>query len=291
MKKFIKSIALLIPAAMLASCSMFELDNYDGPNAMVNGKLLDALTGEKIGIEAAASQTFSWATWSMVTSVSYGSLVVIEQDYVPPTWEGDPSEYHAEEDQDWLVRFDGQFTNNLVFAAKYKYSTKKLPCYEPEEGKNEFTLKEGKNRINIGLVPFCRIKDPKIEYKGGKMVATFYVELSDPTRADKVTNVVFAANTQLFVGSSNMNLAKDHASAKAQNVTPGELITLEIDPTKPDVADLFKYESQDRYFRIGAQAEGNGYNSSGKYYNFSPTYKVSADFKTIEEVVWEENEW
>ena len=56
-------------------------------------------------------------------------------------------------------------------------------------------------------------------------------------------------------------------------------------------ADLFRYK-QDRYFRIGAMAEGNGYNSEkNKYYNFSPIFKVSADFSKIEEVQWDTVEW
>ena len=295
MKKFIISIAILLP---LFSCSMFELDNYEGPNAEVTGKLLDVVTGEMVSLEAAMSQTFSWTTWSMVTTIDYGAIVVYEQGYVPPTWGGDPAEYDGKDSgQDWLVRFDGQFTNTMVFAGTYKFSTqKKLPCYDPEEGKDTFVLKEGKNHMDIGVLPFCRIKDPKIEVAGKKLVATFYVELGDPSRANKITNVAFCGNTQLFVGCNNMNLAKDDPGAKAKNVNPGELITLEINMDKSDPAfknaDLFKYDSQDRYFRIAAMAEGNGYNSEkNKYYNFSPIYKISADFSSIEEVKWDTVQW
>lgn len=294
MKKFIKSIALLIPAvAMLASCSMFKLDSMEGPNAQVTGKLYDMVTGEIAGIEAGTSQAIDWSTWSYVTSVDYGSLVVSEQGYISPNYTGDPANYKVDDQQDWLVRFDGQYTNKLIFAATYKFSCKKLPFYEPEEGHNTFTIQKGRNEVNIGVLPFCRIKDPKITYDATskKLVATFYVELADPTRANTVANVVFAGNTQLFVGAKNFNLAKDDAGAKAKNVTPGELITLEIDTKNAANADLFKYATQDRYFRIGAQAEGNGYNTSGKYYNFSPTYKITADFSAITEVEWNEVEW
>lgn len=281
MKKFIKPIALLLPVlALAASCSMFKLDNFDGPNAQVNGKIMDMVTGEKIGIEASTSSSWDWSTWSSVTVVSYGSLVVIEQG-----WD-------AEADQDWLVRFDGMYTNNLVFAGEYRFSSKKLPCYEPETSRNTFVLKEGKNRVDIGLLPFCRIRDPHFSYDAAskKLIATFYVELGDPSRAGQVTNVAFCANTQLFVGCSNMNLAKDDPGSKAKNVQPGELVTLEIDTTLPANANLFKYSNQDRYLRLGAMAEGNGYNAN-KYYNFSPVYKISADFSKVEEMVWDESEW
>lgn len=296
MKKVFKSIALLVPVvAMLASCSMFKLDNYDGPNAQITGKLMDVVTGEVVSLEAATASSFDWSTWSTVTTVKYGSIVVTELGYIPPTWKGDPADYPVKlTEQDWLVRFDGQYTNTMVFAGTYKYSTKKLPCYEPDADKNTFVLKEGKNVMNLGVLPFCRIKDPKITYNAAtkKMVATFYVELGDPSRANKVSNVVFAGNTQLFVGANGMNLAKDDKGAKAKDVNPGELITLEIDTKAAENADLFKYASQDRYFRIAAMAEGNGYNqASDKYYNFSPIFKVSADFSTITEVEWDQVEW
>ena len=299
MKKLIISAALLLPLLTAVSCSMFKLDNYEGPNAQVTGNLIDMVTGEKVAIEAGSSQAFDWSTWSMVTAVEYGALLVSEQDYVQPYYTGAPEDYVTDDKQYWMVRFDGQYTNKLVFAGKYKFSTQKLPCYEPEEGHDTFVLQKGLNKMNIGVLPFCRIKDPKISYDATnkKMVATFYVELSDPNRANTIANVAFCGNTQLFVGAKNMNLAKDDPKSKAQNVAPGELITLEIiaDKADPDFKcpDLFKYATQDRYFRIAAQAEGNGYNSSSntKYYNFSPTYKVSADFQTIEEVKWDEAEW
>ena len=295
MKKFIIFIALLSAAV---SCSMFELDNFDGPNAEVTGNLYDIVTGEKMSIEAVQSQSFSWATWSYVTTTKYGSLVVNELGYVPPTWEGNAADYPQQvSDQDWMVRFDGNYTNTRVFAGTYKFSTKKLPCYEPDSDKNTFVLKEGKNVMDIGVLPFCRIKDPKITYDAAakKVIATFYVELGDPNRANTVSNVAFCANTQLFVGCNNMNLAKDDAGSKAKNVKPGELITLEIDADytrTPANANLFKYSTQDRYFRIAALAEGNGYNqASDKFYNFSPIYKFKADFSSIEEVKWDEVKW
>ena len=297
MKKFIISIDLLLATlSATVSCSMFKLDNFEGPNAEVTGKLIDVVTGELVSLEAAQSQTFSWTTWSYVTTTDYGAIVVYEQGYVPPTWQGKPEEYTGKDSgQPWLVRFDGIYTNTLVFAGTYKYSLQKmLPCYDPEEGKDTFVLQKGKNRMDISVLPFCRVKDPVIKYDAAskKMIAQFYVELGDPSRANKVSNVAFCANTQLFVGCNNLNLAKDYKPSKAQDITPGELVTLEIDTTAPETADLFKYSTQDRYFRIAAMAEGNGYNTEkNKYYNFSPVFKVSADFSSIEQVQWDDIQW
>ena len=154
MKKFIISVAVLLASlSATVSCSFFQLDSFEGPNAEVTGNLIDMVTGEKMSIEAAQSQGFDWSTWSMVTTVSYGALTVYEQGYVPPTWGGAPEDYPGTDSgQYWMVRFDGQFTNTRVFAATYKYSTQKLlPCYDPEPGKDTFELKNGKNRMDIAL--------------------------------------------------------------------------------------------------------------------------------------------
>lgn len=264
MKRIISAwagLALLVGAA--CACSMFQYDNVPGPNAQINGKLIDVKTGEKIGVEASSSDA--------------GALVVIEKGW----------DYEA--DQTWMVRFDGMYTNNLVFAGDYVFSTKKLPCYQPAN--DAFTIKEGKNRMNISLVPFCRILNPEIRYdaESKKVIATFSVELGDPSGADKITNVALCANTQLFVGCNYQNLAKNDPGAKMKNVNPGETVTLEIDTTLPANADLFRYK-QTRYFRIAAMASGNGFNTNN-YYNFSPIIKVSPDFSSQEEAVWDENAW
>ena len=271
-------IAVAVAAVCVSSCDMFKLDNFDGPNAQISGRLLDAETGELIGIEAAANVGFDWSTWSSYTSVEAGALVVIEQG-----WAG-------EQDQDWLVRFDGQYRNDLVFAGEYKFTTKKLPCYEPAE--NMFNVKEGENKMDIELLPYCRVVDPEFSTKKdafgnlSKLVAKFKVELTDPSKANKVANVAFCANTQMFVGANYQNLAKDDTGAKKKNVTAGTTITLEIDMNNSKNADLFKY-NRERYLRVGAMANGNGYNT-GNFYNFSNVYKISADFEDVEEVEWDE---
>ena len=120
MKKFLNIFAIVLAAASLASCSMFKLDNFDGPNAQIHGRLLDAKTGEPIGVEAAFSQEIDWAnvdwsTWTFpVITISKGSLVVNELG-----WKNKEG-VEVYEDQRWFIRFDGQYRNNLIFAADYK---------------------------------------------------------------------------------------------------------------------------------------------------------------------------
>ena len=280
MKRILYSIiAVAIAAVSVSSCDMFQLDNFDGPDAQISGKLIDSETKDIIGVEAAANVGFDWSTWSSYTSVEAGALVVMEQG-----WAG------ADPGQDWLVRFDGQYRNNLVFAGDYKFTCKKLPCYEPAD--SSFTVKKGANSKDFELLPYCRVVDPEFSVEKNfageysKIVATFKVELTDPSKANTVANVVFGANTQMIVGANYQNLAKNDAGAKKKSVTAGTTVTLKIDMKNTSNADLFRY-NRERYLRIGAMANGNGYNS-GNNYNFSKIYRISADFETIEEVEWDE---
>ena len=296
MKKLINTIAVVLALATVASCSMFKLDNYDGPNAKVSGKLVDAQTGDLIGVEAAFSQEIDWAnvdwsTWTFPTiTVSKGSLIVNELG-----WK-DKSGKEVYEDQRWFVRFDGRYRNDLIFAGDYKVLFKELPCYENDQ---VLSLKQGENKgQDLKTLPFCRIVEPKIVYDAAakKVRATFKVELGDPSKANSVMNVRLCANTQLFVGATVFNLAANDAGAKKEGfswgdmvfpaVQPGEEVTLEINVEDPMNADLFKY-NQIRYFRIAAMASGNGYNTQ-QAYNFSPIFKASADMSSIQEYTWGE---
>ena len=277
MKKFTQIIAVLLSVAFVTSCDLLKRDTFDGPDAEVTGRLLDAKTGELINIEAAQVTTGSW--WNQ-TTYNYGALVIMEQGWKDAN--GQP----VSQEQHWFVRYDGHYTNNLVFAADYKVSMKLLPVYEPE--KADFSLNKGSNTVDFSVIPFCRIINPAIKYDSGskKIIATFSVELGDETKAKNITNVALCANTQLFVGCNYFNMAKNDKGAKKSNVNPGEEITLEIDTTLPANAELFKY-TRDRYIRIAAMAKGSGYNSNNLY-NFSKIYKISADFSKIEEVKWED---
>ena len=217
MKKFTQIIAVLLSVAFVTSCDLLKRDTFDGPDAEVTGRLLDAKTGDLINIEAAQVTTGSW--WSQ-TTYNYGALVIMEQGWKDAN--GQP----VSQEQHWFVRYDGHYTNNLVFAADYKVSMKLLPVYEPE--KADFSLNKGSNTVDFSVIPFCRIINPAIKYDSGskKIIATFSVELGDETKAKNITNVALCANTQLFVGCNYFNMAKNDKGAKKSNVNPGEEIVI-----------------------------------------------------------------
>lgn len=274
MKRFFIKIACLVAAAsLLTSCDLFKLDNYDGPNAQISGKILDAETNEPIQIETYTESTFDWTTWTTVTTCISGSLTVIED--VSDRWEG------FYEEQDWLVKFYGEYRNDRVFAGKYTVDFRKLPVFSPEET-TIIEVGEGSNNIDFKLTPYCRIVDPKFSYDAASetITATFSIEMSDPSRLNTISQVALCSNTSNFVGQNFKQNGSDPGSTLA-NVTVKEdgttdTITLTIDASKGGVNnDEFQYERA-HFLRIGALAKGGAYNTQN-IWNFSPVYVMNRD--------------
>lgn len=268
--KRILTLAAVSLLLSMTSCELLKFDNYEEPDARVYGRLIDAGTGENVGVECFSRASGSY--WTGYTYTYFGVLTVVEQD-----WD-------AQADQTWNVMFNGTYTNNRVFAGKYVMSTKNLPCYLQEE---TFTLKKGDNEQNFTVTPFARVVNPQFSYDSStkKIKATFKVELGDATKANTIASVIFCAYTDCHV-CRNFNLCANDPGASAANVKDGDTITLEIDTTLAANNEEFKY-SRDHYLRIAVLANGNNYNGSANY-NFSETYVMSSDFKTVNKFDWKD---
>lgn len=278
---FIKIACLAAVGSLLTSCDLFKLDNYDGPNAQVSGRILDAETKEPIQIEAYTESYFDWTTFTNVTNTISGSLVVIED--VSDRWEG------FYEEQDWLVKFPGNFQNDMVFAGKYSVDFRKLPVFSPAE-QTVIQVNEGANSFDFELTPYCRIIDPEFSYDAEteQITATFSVEMGDPSRLNTISQVVLCSNTSNFVGQNFRMNANDTGSAMASPTVNADgttdRITLTIDASSDGVnLDEFKYERA-HYLRIGALATGSGVNTNSMW-NFSPIYVLNRD-KSINQYDW-----
>lgn len=288
MKRLLIKIACLVAAgSLLTSCDLFKLDNYDGPNAQVSGQILDAETKEPIQIEAYTESYFDWTTFTTVTNPISGSLVVTED--VSDRW-GE----NFYEEQNWLVKFWGEYQNDMVFAGKYSVDFRKLPVYAPAE-QTVIQVNEGANSFNFELTPYCRILEPKFVYDASSetITATFKVQLTDPSRANTIEQVVLCSNTSNHVGQNFRMNSKDTGSTmsnvavNADGIT--DTITLTLDTAKDgvnggnDMAE-FWYDWNHHYLRIAALATGSGVNPSD-IWNFSPIYVFNKD-KSINLYDW-----
>lgn len=259
-----KKLLYIIPCLMLmmTSCELFELDNLDGPDATVAGKFIDSATGENVQME--------------YTSAA-GQINVTELG-----WDFEAVQY-------WLCKFDGTYRNDRIFAGDYRIQSTRLNVFPFAD---TVSLSKGDNPdLDFDVTPYCRIVDPVITYDAvaNKIVATFSVQMGDPTKLNTISQVKLCANTDKFVGNY-FNLVPNDAGAKKSSttlnpITPGATITLMINPALAANSAQFTY-TRNHYVRIAALAQGAGYNGTSLW-NFSPVFKISSDFSTITEVTFE----
>lgn len=147
-----KALFVALGVLMLHSC---ELDNYDGPNATISGRIIDRETGELIQQDVING-----------TQIEYQEL-----GYENPAY------------QYMIFKADGTYTNNLMFAGDYTMQVKRGNCIETELA--EITVK-GNTVYDFEVTPYLRIKNLHIEREGDNLVAYFNVQ---QTTDNIVTNM------------------------------------------------------------------------------------------------------
>lgn len=255
--KNIKNIFLAVLAAcFVTSCEWFVLDNLEQHNAVVYGKLIDAGTGEAVPSEIGNG---------------LGYIRVVELGWTDHL--GNPVEAF----QTWNVKNNGNYRNNLVWAANYRMDTNDANYYPVN---TEFKLEKGDNEVNFTVTPYARVLDHKISYDAAskKIVATVTVQVADPAKTTSIDEVRLCCYTDNFVGSA-LNNCKQDVGAVAKNVAfdaAGKAtVTVAIDTQDQSNAVEFKYD-REHYVRIAVLATGQGVNSSNRY-NLSPTYCLRLD--------------
>ncbi len=254
----ILSCALLLTTAV--SCDWFQLDNQEGWDAKVSGRILDAKTGQPVQSEQGSS------------------ITVIEQGWTHPV-SGDP----VSQNQTWRIKNDGTYTNNLVFAGEYIMNTVSNANFMAEPAK--FTLNKGDNTVDFTVTPFCRILNPKVTYDAATKVitATFAIEAGS-AQVNNIGNVYLCVYPDRFV-RNGYNKCKDDPFAHAENVNPDGTtqVTLTLDPErvvngKKVNADEFQYD-RPHYIRIAAV---------GGHYAIQPAYDETQETTDID---WDHFPW
>ena len=222
---------LLAAASVLFLLTSCKLDNYDGPNAKVHGRILDEKTGELVG-----------------TDIQQGSqLMVYEQGYAA-------AETHSN-GQTWVIKNTGEYRNDLVFAARYEVIFQNGNFY----GFSDFMdVKKGDNEIDWKVTPYLRVKDCTITKSGNTVTAKFKLEGGKGN--EKVNEIRLFAFSDMWVG----NYVKFEIKGETDKANPNEVVdpskeyTLTIDTAFDDNKSFFKYTGKNYYFRVGAKAEVPG---------------------------------
>lgn len=254
MKKIVYLLSML---SMAMSCSLFEMDNYEGPDAAISGSIIDAKTKETLATECKYGNFFGGAYMGSPTE---GYFSVYQKG-----WDYESAQY-------WHIKYDGTYRNAQVFSGEYRLEAANNNFYPVT--KDNVVVKKGENTLDWEVVPYVRVIDPKIEYANGKFVATFKCEFGDETKANTIVDAKFLCYPDTFVGIYCNYCGQDPGATSTSVVADGVTVnTLTIDPTLPANQAEFKYTGKNHYFRIAVCAEGNGANG-GRHYNYSHTVKI-----------------
>ncbi len=199
MKYIIKDISLvLLTVIVFSSCNLLEIDNYDGPNASIEGKILDIETGE-----------------------------LVEQDII----DGAQIEYieHGFENpeiQYMIIKNNGTYQNNIMFAGTYTMSLLRGNFVSI---KDQEVIVKGHTVQDFKVQPYIRIKDASIQKTGNKVVAKFRLE---KTVDQEIVEVALYAHREPNVGDPlNEFVVKE----KVDNNNLDNEFILELDLTNKNI--------------------------------------------------------
>ena len=211
------------------SCNLMDIDNYDAPNAKIQGGIYDVETGE-----------------------------LVEQDIVNGM-EIEYMEYGFDNPhiQRMLVKCNGTYQNNLMFAAKYSMQPVRGNFASVE--KQDVTINTGDNIVNFYVLPYIRIKNLTISKENNIVVARFKLEKTVPNNVKTIS---------LFISD------EPNVGNYLKDIAVNENINADIDAEKMyeltfDLANTSLSKGKKYYFRVGALI-----NISDAKYNYASAVRL-----------------
>lgn len=219
------SVVALCGLFGLQSCS---LDNYEAPGASLTGTIIDSETGKSVPCQS-----------------QNGARIRIYEFY-----KGD----WAKQPNDFYTRQDGTFTNNAIFAGKYRIEAE--GAFEtPEKVELEIS---GNTTLDLKVVPFLRLTATATAT--GKTVSmTGTVKKVSAKR--EISNLEFFCAKTPYVDKSN--------SAKKVAIDLKGLTDEQIEAETHTASFDNLVSGQTYYFRVGALGK-----NSANQYNYSEVIEV-----------------
>lgn len=230
----------LLLTALLASC---EIDNFDRPDAEFFGAIKDSVGGTLVETEL--------INGSVIQAYELG--------------------YPTQVAQNWVIKNNGEFRNNLVFPGKYDIFFRNGNFFPYTISGLE--IKPGQNQRDFLVVPYLRIKNSSITHDkaANKIVATFTLEAGKPNVKAKAVRLY--AFSDIYVGEYvKFNTA---GTGFTQSFNPSKVIDTSTYTLSIDLAantNFFK-AGRNYYFRIGALADVAGVGTIR--HNYAPNVKIT----------------
>lgn len=185
-------ITVLLLILMVNSCT---LDNYDAPNAVFTGSVIDVDTQDKIHQD-----------------IIYGSKITYTE-----------LGYENPEQQTLNFKSDGSFENAQMFSGTYLISTIRSNFAKLPEEKVEI---KGSTEYHFKTKPYIRIKDVSIvkNTDGNKIIATFKLQ---QVASNPVKSVALLADRNPNV---SMGIRKQTKELPVNSVVnPAQIFTVEME--------------------------------------------------------------
>jgi hypothetical protein len=157
-------VLALLCGGWLQGCS---LDNYDAPNAVLTGRLVDSETNEPVP-----------------SQIPNGARIRIYEFY-KNDWSLQP--------YDFWVKQDGSFENRSVFAGRYRIVAEgPFAAVDPVE-----TEISGTKTLDIPVTPYLRLTVNATPGAGGEV--TLSTQVSRSANAPKIQTITFVASQTAYV--------------------------------------------------------------------------------------------
>mgnify|MGYP000329196019 FL=1 len=156
----------------VTSCDLLEIDNYDGPNATIEGKILDIETGELVEQDI----------------IDGAQIEFIEHGFENP------------ETQYMVIKNNGTYRNNVMFAGSYTMSLMRGNFVSV---KDQEVVVKGNTVYDFRVQPYICIKNASIQKNGSKVVAKFRLE---KTVDQEVAEVALYGHREPNVGEPSRSL-------------------------------------------------------------------------------------
>lgn len=185
MKKILN--ILVAGAALIAAASCNKLDNYDGPTETLQGRIIDAGTGQNVETEVSGDNGSGTRIRLLETS-----------------WSENPTPLYL------ATKQDGTYRNTKVFKATYKMIAEGafVPMDLAGNDKTQTVdVKGGSTNVDFTVEPFLRVEwvgEPVLNSNG---TVTAQVKVTRGTNNSayqlNITNLALFANPYEYVGNNN----------------------------------------------------------------------------------------
>ncbi|WP_304064451.1 DUF3823 domain-containing protein [Pedobacter glucosidilyticus] len=223
MNKKIFNLILLAVVMMVSSC---EIDNYDQPEAIIFGRIIDQ-DGENVQSDVSAQGT-------KIIYFEKGNFAAPERQAITP-------------------RIDGTYERGLIFPGFYDIVVRDANFRNLDTLKN-YEIKAGRNELNFTVQPYIKVRDLSIVKNGNLIVAKFKLSTPGSTTTRVASTQLFSYIDKVVSIGTRFATQPTNAGLLALNRIPGadEEFTLQIDLSLQ--GNLFsKYPTATKFwFRVGA---------------------------------------